>query len=115
LLVEPGGGEDDQLARDDEPDRLGEQHLVAVRPTVRIVEESQLEGEEVGQRDEYRVGQYLPHPVAVDGMVQPAHEEPSLRVVHKDRARVCRRMHAAMFIPTASLTGPIVDFCVNVI
>jgi membrane protein DedA with SNARE-associated domain len=26
-----------------------------------------------------------------------------------------RRMHAAMLIPVASLTGPIVDFCVNVI
>ena len=67
------------LPGDDEADRLGEEHLVAVRPAVRVVEEPQLEGEEVGQRDECRVSEDLSHPVPVDGMVQPAHEQPSLR------------------------------------
>ena len=73
LLVEPEGGEDDQLADDDEADRLGEEHLVAVRQPVRVVEEAQLEGEEEGERDEHRVGRHLQNPVAVDGVVQPAH------------------------------------------
>ena len=35
LLVEPEGGEDDQLADDDEADRLGEEDPVAVRQAVR--------------------------------------------------------------------------------
>ena len=57
LLVEPEGAEDDQLADDDEADRLGEEHLVAVRQPVRVVEEAQLEGQEEGQRDQDRVGE----------------------------------------------------------
>ena len=79
LLVEPEGGEDDQLADDDEADRLREQHLVAMRPAVRFVEEAQLEGEEEGERDENRVGRHLQHPVAVDGVVQPAHRTGEFR------------------------------------
>ena len=71
LLVEAEGGEDDELADDDEADRLGEEHLVAVRHAPRV-EEAQPEGQVEGQRDERRVGKHLEDPVAVDGMVQPA-------------------------------------------
>ena len=74
LLVEPEGGEDDELADDDEADRLHEEDLVAVRQAVGVVEEPQLEGEEVGEGDERRVGHHLQNPVAIDGVVQPAHE-----------------------------------------
>ncbi len=73
LLVEPEAGEHNQLAGDDEADRLREEDLVAVGPAVRLVEEAQLEGEEIGQRDERGVGRDLQDPVAVDGVVQPAH------------------------------------------
>jgi hypothetical protein len=78
LLVEAEGSEDRQLADDDEADGLGEQHLVAVRQPLRLVEEAQLKGEEVGQGDEHGIGRHLQHPVAVDGMVQPAHGEGSV-------------------------------------
>jgi hypothetical protein len=74
LLVEPEGGEDDELGDDDEADRLGEEHPVAMRQ-VALVEEAQPEGQVEGERDEGAVGAHLENPVAVDGMVQPAHRE----------------------------------------
>jgi hypothetical protein len=72
LLVEAEGGEDDHLGGDHEADRLREEVLVARRDAVRV-EEAQTEGQVEGERHERRVGKYLEYPVAIDGMVQPAH------------------------------------------
>ncbi len=73
LLVQAEGGEDGQLADDDDANGLREQDLVAVRQPVRIVEEAQLESQVEGQRDQHGVGRHLQNPVAIDGVVQPAH------------------------------------------
>ena len=114
LLVEPEGGEDDQLADDDEADRLREEHLVAVRPAVRFVEEAQLEGEEVGQRDEHRVGRHLQHPVAVDGVVQPAHRAASLGPGAATADRPYDVPLDARLLLLASITDKVVEPIVDV-
>ena len=71
LLVEPEGGEDDDLADDDEADRLREQRPRSGAAAPPVVEEAQPEGEVEGERDESRVGHHLEDPVAIDGVVQP--------------------------------------------
>src|SRR6185312_6287186 len=76
LLVHAEGGEDDQLDRDDEAERLGEEHPVAVRQVV-LVEETQPERQVEGEGDEGAIGTDLEDPVAIDGVVQPAHREPT--------------------------------------
>ena len=72
LLVEPVDGEDDELADDDEADRLHEEDFVAMGKAV-LVEEAQPEGKVEGQRYERRVRENLENPVAVDRVIQPAH------------------------------------------
>ena len=73
LLVEPEGGEDDEVDGDDEAHRLGEERLVAIRQPAWIVEEAQAKSQVESQRDKRAVGNQLEDPVAVDGVVQPAH------------------------------------------
>ena len=74
LLVEPEGREDGHLPHSDENDGLQEEHLVAVREAARVVEEAKSECQVEGEGDEQRVGNHLEDPIAVDGMVQAAHE-----------------------------------------
>ena len=61
------------MPRIDEPDRLGEEDLVAVRQAARVVEETEAEGEVEGERDQHPVSGELEEAVAVDGVVQAPH------------------------------------------
>ena len=111
LLVEPEGGEDDDLADDDEADRLREEHVVAVRHAPRI-EEAQPERQVEGQGDERRRRQ-VPGVPGCDrrgdstGAWDPASLEPE-----RSRITALPMLHLIIY---ADITGPIVDFCVNVI
>ena len=63
-LIEPERGEDDEHDGNDPPDRRVEQVVVA-RQDVAI--EPQLEGEEVGERDQHAIHQQQGQRVPVDG------------------------------------------------
>ena len=90
-----------------------------MRQAARVVEEAQPEGEVEGERDEHRVGRDLEDPVAVDGVVQPAHETRaslvgcSAPLAYDPPLSACRSSSSPAS-PTTSL-DPIVDFATDFI
>src|SRR5205085_5152855 len=86
-----------------------------VGPAVRLVEEAQLEGEEIGQRDEHGVGRDLQDPVAVDGVVQPAHRLLSLRCLEVNPYDVARMGPLLLASVTDKVVEPIIEVATDFI